>query len=543
MDLRPSRTSRRRSPVGFVAAVTLALSAALLPACSPPTPGSSGTGGKDTLTLATNTGGLNLNPMLGVSRTDQWITSLMYPSLLELKTDGSFVPSLATKWGYENPLKAYVEIRGDMKWSDGKPLTADDVAFTFNATKKHKIVSGLAYAYARNTESAKAVSKTRVEFTLARPDRVVLEVGIGFWMKIVPKHVFSKVGDLNKFTNSKDWVSAGPYNLTKVVPGYSYTLERVTPFPLAPNDTPIMKTINYRVYPDVNSEILALRNGEVDAIANPLPPVQSNILRKTEGLKIVKVPGIGFTDVTFNMKRKPFNSVLVRKAFAHAIDNEDIRKTVFQGQARSTHSGPIPASLEKYFDPSLKEHEYDPELSRRLMRKAGFEADRDGMFPGTYELIYSLQDIGSVQMVDLIKESAAKAGLRIKPRGMERNTWLAKRVAGDFDIYTGNFGINFGPGSLANLLLPGGPNNFSFVNDPSLTAQVQKALTTSGETQVQTVHAISKRVHDEVIDNVILTQDFYYAYSSALSGFIVRPSDVLSIVTARSIANVKRTTD
>lgn len=543
MDLRPSRTSRRRSPVGFVAAVTLALSAALLPACSPPTPGSSGTGGKDTLTLATNTGGLNLNPMLGVSRTDQWITSLMYPSLLELKTDGSFVPSLATKWGYENPLKAYVEIRDDMKWSDGKPLTADDVAFTFNATKKHKIVSGLAYAYARNTESAKAVSKTRVEFTLARPDRVVLEVGIGFWMKIVPKHVFSKVGDLNKFTNSKDWVSAGPYNLTKVVPGYSYTLERVTPFPLAPNDTPIMKTINYRVYPDVNSEILALRNGEVDAIANPLPPVQSNILRKTEGLKIVKVPGIGFTDVTFNMKRKPFDSVLVRKAFAHAIDNEDIRKTVFQGQARSTHSGPIPASLEKYFDPSLKEHEYDPELSRRLMRKAGFKADKDGMFPGTYELIYSLQDIGSVQMVDLIKESAAKAGLRIKPRGMERNTWLAKRVAGDFDIYTGNFGINFGPGSLANLLLPGGPNNFSFVNDPSLTAQVQKALTTSGETQVQTVHAISKRVHDEVIDNVIMTQDFYYAYSSALSGFIVRPSDVLSIVTARSIANVKRTTD
>ncbi|MQA81341.1 MAG: ABC transporter substrate-binding protein [Streptosporangiales bacterium] len=543
MHLRRTCTSRRRAPFGFVTAVTLALSAALLPACSPPTPGSSGTGGKDTLTLATNTGGLNLNPMLGVSRTDQWITSLMYPSLLELKTDGSFVPSLATKWGYENPLKAYVEIRDDMRWSDGTPLTADDVAFTFNATKKHKIVSGLAYAYARNTESAKAVSKTRVEFTLARPDRVVLEVGIGFWMKIVPKHVFSKVGDLNKFTNNKDWVSAGPYNLTKVVPGYSYTLERVTPFPLAPSDTPIMKTINYRVYPDVNSEILALRNGEVDAIANPLPPVQSNILRKTEGLKIVKVPGIGFTDVTFNMKRKPFNSVLVRKAFAHAIDNEDIRKTVFQGQARSTHSGPIPASLEKYFDPSLKEYEYDPELSRRLMRKAGFKADEDGMFPGTYELIYSLQDIGSVQMVDLIKESAAKAGLRIKPRGMERNTWLAKRVAGDFDIYTGNFGINFGPGSLANLLLPGGPNNFSFVNDPSLTAQVQKALTTSGETQVQTVHAISKRVHDEVIDDVIMTQDFYYAYSSALSGFIVRPSDVLSIVTARSIANVKRTTD
>lgn len=538
MHLRCTRSGRVRTPLWVVAFMVVVV---LIGACSPPTPGSSGTGGPDTLTLATTTGGLNLNPMLGVSRTDQWVTSLMYPSLLELRTDGRFVPSLGVKWGYTSPLKAYFEIRDDMKWSDGKPVTAEDVAFTFNATKKWKIASGLTYAYARNTKSAEAVSKTRVEFTLTKPDRVVLEVGIGFWMKVVPKHVFSKVGDLNKFTNSKNWVSAGPYNLTKVVPGYSYTLERVTPYPFAPNDTPIMKTINYRVYPDVNSEILALRNGEVDAIANPLPPVQSNVLRKTEGLKILKAPGIGFTDVTFNMKREPFDSQLVRKAFAHAIDNEDIRKTVFQGQARSTHSGPIPASLEKYFDPSLKEYEYDPKLSRQLMRKAGFEPDENGMFPGTYQLIYSLQDVSSIQMVDLIKESAAKAGLRIKPQGMERNTWLAKRVSGDFDIYTGNFGINFGPGSLANLLLPGGPNNFSFVNDPSLTATVQKALTTTGSTQVQTVHAISKRVHDEMIDDVVLTQDFYYAHSESVSGFVIRPSDVLSIVTPRSIANVKRT--
>ncbi|RDV43852.1 ABC transporter substrate-binding protein [Leifsonia sp. ku-ls] len=529
-----------------VAAAGLAVAALALSACAPSAPpaASTATAGSATLTIATTTDVVNYNPLIGNSRSDYWITNLMYPHLLEIANDGSKKPQLATKWGYVNDTTGFYEIRDDMKWSDGQPVTAEDVAWTMNAVKKDK-PSGTFYGQLGNLDTAKAVSKTRVEFTLTKPDSSIVEE-IGFWGNIVPKHVFEKADSVATFPNDgKDggWVSAGPYKLTKVQVGQSYTLDRVDDYPLVKGGTPLSAKVVYRVFPDINTEILALQSGEVDAIANALPPAQVAKLKSTSGITVTEAVGLGYAHMTYNMNNPVLAKLEVRQALSQAVDYDAIRKVVLQGQAVSTGSSPLMPVLKDYYDPSIKEYAFDTEKARSLMEKAGYTAGADGMFPVKFRLIYSLQDSVTSQWATLVKDSAAKAGIPIELQGTERNTYLAMTNKGDFDIYAGNFAIMDDPVTNMTLAyLPGGAINYSYVDDAKLNDLIaQGTATTDKKEKVKLMREAAKIVRDNVYDNIMYTQNLYFASSSKWTGFVSKPSELLSIVNPVSVASAHPT--
>lgn len=225
------------------------------------------------------------------------------------------------------------------------------------------------------------------------------------------------------------------------------------------------------------------------------------------------MPGLGYAHMTYNMKKKPLNDVKVRQALAHAVNYDSIRKVVLQGQAESTGSSPITPVLKNFHVP-MEEYAFDPEKSRQLLQEAGFKADANGKYPLSFRLIYSLQDAVTAQWVNLVKDDAAQAGITIQLQGLERNTYLAKTDAGDFDIYAGNFAIMDDPATNMTLTyLPGGAINYSYVDDPQLSALISKAqATTDTDQQKQLVQQAAKIVHDNVYDNVMYTQNLYMAH-------------------------------
>ncbi|RWZ59369.1 ABC transporter substrate-binding protein [Labedella populi] len=525
--------------VGVAAAAALTLSA-----CAPQAPEESGGGsaeaGDATLTIATTTDVVNYNPLIGNSRSDYWITNLMYPHLLSIANDGSKEPQLAEEWGYVDETTGYYEIRDDMTWSDGEKLDAEDVAYTMNAVKKDA-PSGTFYGQLANFESAEAVSDTRVEITLTQPDSSIVEE-IGFWGNVVPQHVFEPAGSTAEFANDGSdggWVSAGPYLLTDVQVGQSYTMERVEDYPLVEGGTPIAAKVVYRVFPDVNTEILALQSGEVDVIANALPPAQVEQLRNTDGIEIAEVTGLGYAHMVYNMQNPDLAKVEVRKALAHAADYQAIRDVVLQGQADSTGSSPLMPVLSTYYDDSIEEYEFDTDLSRSLMEDAGYTADAAGMFPVSFRLIYSLQDSVTSQWAQLVKESSAEAGITIELQGTERNTYLAMTNEGDYDIYAGNFAIMDDPVTNFTLsYLPGGAINYTYVDDPELNALIEEASAASDvDEKVEIMQEAAAIVHEQVYDNIMYTQNLYMAYSSDWDGFVSKPSELLSIVNPVSVAS------
>ncbi len=531
----------------MIKAAVVAVAAVTLAACAPSAPEdgpdngdeASGTAGgsgssDETLTIATTTDVVNLNPLMGNSRTDSWVTDLMYPRLLSINADGSKEPYLATEWGYtDDGMTAYYEIRDDFVWSDGTPVTAEDVAYTINVVKEQNPTGNVVYGFMGSVVKATAVSDTRVEIELSQPDSIVAPE-VGFWQVIVPKHQFSKHDPVEEFTNDSDWVSAGPFQLTEINEGQSYVLERVEPYPMAPEGTPVPAEVVFRVYPDVNTEILALQKGEVDVIANALPPAQVKTLEAADGVEVAEVPGLGFTQMTYNLDTPELQDLKVRQALTHAVDYEAIREVAVQGQAISAHSSPITPSLSEYFNPEWEENEYNIEKAKQLLAEAGVS-------DLTLTMIYSMQDPVISAWATMVRDSAKEAGITIELQGLDRNTYLAKVKEGAYDIYAGSFAIMDEPVSnMALQYLPDGAINYSHVNDPKLTELItQAASLVDDEKRTAAIQEAATYVKEQAIDNIMYVQNLYVAHSSEWENFTVRPSELLSIINPESLANAR----
>lgn len=516
-----------------------------LVACAPSAPESgesSGSAGPsdETLSIGTTTDVVNFNPVLGNSRTDSWVTNLMYPHLLSISDDGSKEEHVATDWGYVDDTTGFYEIRDDLTWSDGEPLTAEDVAWTLNAVKRDQ-APGTFYGQLGNLDTATAVSDTRVELTLTQPDSSIIDE-IGFWGVVVPKHIFEPQGSIAEFANDGSdggWVGMGPFVMSDFQVGQHYTLDRVEDYPLIDGGVPGPAEVVYRVYPDVNTEILALQSGEIDVIANALPPAQVEQLSTTDGLQVIEAAGLGYAHLVYNMEKPDLAKTEVRQALAHAVDYDAIRAVVLQGQAVSTGSSALMPVLADYYDDSISEYEFDPELSRSLMEDAGYTAGSDGMFPLSFRLIYSLQDSVTSQWAQMVKDSAAEAGITIELQGTERNTYLSMTNEGDYDIYAGNFAIMDDPvTNFALSYLPGGAINYTHVDDAELNALIEEGMVTfEKDEKIALMQEANKIVHEQVYDNIMYTQNLFFAASDEWAGFISKPSELLSIVNPLSLAS------
>ncbi|MGH3585940.1 MAG: ABC transporter substrate-binding protein [Pseudonocardia sp.] len=520
----------------------------VLAGCIPSNPDAGGSGdagapaGGSTLRIGTTADVVNYNPLVGNSRTDTWVTNLMYPAMMTMDEAGQKIPAVATAWGYSDDGRtAWVELRDDMTWSDGEPLDAADVVFTIDAIKKEQLgtVAGMIGAY----EHAEAVSPTRVEFSLTRPDGAFLN-SVGFWMRIVPEHVFGKAEVVGEFANDANWVSAGPFVLTEVQRGQRYVMDAVDHYPLVDAGRPQVDQVVFRVYPDVNTELLALRAGELDMIANALPPAVASELSGNESVQLVSVPSLGWAHMQYNMRRPPLDRVEVRRALAHAVDYEAIRKVVLGGNAVSADSSVLTPVFEQWAGSGLEEYAYDPALARRLLEGAGFsDADGDGRYDGlSFEMIYDQADPMVSTWAELVRDQSREAGIDIRLAGLERNTYMARANERNFDIYAGSWAVIDEPQSNFTLLFaPDGFINYAGVDDPrvnELMAQASRALTV--EEARGPLQEIARIVHDQVYDNVMYVETFNFAASADWTGFVAKPSELLSIVNPQSLAQAKK---
>ena len=483
------------------------------------------------------------NPLVSNSRTDTWVLQLMYPRLMQMDASGRKVPALATRWSYATDgLSARMTIRDDFTWSDGTKLTAEDVAFTANAVAREKI--GVAASYVAAMETARALSATEVEFKLTQVKGPFLG-GIGFWMPIVPAHVFGKADSVKAFANDKDWVSAGPFRLVSVERGQRYVMQRTDSYPLAAGGRANVEEIEFRVFPDVNSLSLALRSGELDICAATLPLSLAKSMDGQNGVKTLTVPSLGWSHILFNQKRPPLDRVEVRQALAYAANPQAVRAVALQGQARGTGSAPQSPVIAEFFDPSIKEYAYDLDKARQLLEGAGFKKGRGGMYEGlSLNIIFDQADPYVSNAVQIVRDSSRDAGIDIRLAGTERNTWLQRSRNGDFDLYAGSWAIlEDPPASLDLCYRTGSFINYGGIADPALDALLDRcsqALTP--EAAVAPVHEATRLVHEKMYNNVLYVQDFNLAYNAArLQGLEARPSDLLSIINPGSLANMKVT--
>lgn len=506
--------------------------------------GAGGSGDEVTLRIGTTTDVANFNPLQSLSKTDSWILNAMYPTLLRLDENAQKVPALAEEYTTEDEGRTVIfSLRDDFEWTDGTPITATDVKYTAETIMEHQL--GNVAAKLTWVESVEAPDDRTVVFRLSEPYTPFAE-GVGFWMRIVPEHIFSAAGDVSQFANDADWVGGGAYVLESMNRGQRYTMRANENYPYAPEDGAAVDLVEYVVYPDVNTMILALKNGEIDLMASPVPASAADSLSNDPNVTLQPVGSLGFAHLTYNVQHEILAEQVVRQALSMVVDAESIIETILQGRG-SRMAGPISPVFDEFDNSELEPYEFDPEGARALLEEAGYaDADEDGVLDGlSFEVACDQSNANLTRVAEVIRDDAAEAGIELKLACAERNTFLAQTRSGDYDIDLSQWGVFDNPmDQLRSTYLSSNPGgiNYNLVQDSQLDALIKQTATQQEhEAFVAGVQEIDAYVHDQALLTPLYVEEFQFAYrSDRFTGFQPSPSDLLGMVTGYSLSQVTR---
>jgi peptide/nickel transport system substrate-binding protein len=533
------KLTRPLAAVAAVVAASLALTGCLNEGGDPVDEAEAGA---STLRIGTTTDVANFNPLGSLSKTDSWILNAMYPQLLRIDGNAEKVPELAEGYTTEDDGATVIfTLRDDFEWTDGEPVTASDVKYTAETIMANQL--GNVAAKLTWVESIEAPDDTTVVFNLNQPYAPFAE-GVGFWMRVVPEHIFAEVDDVAAFANDSDWVGAGAYVLDSVQRGQRYTMKANENYPYAPDGGAAVGTVEYVIYPDVNTMILALRNGDIDLMGTPVPASAQASLESDGNIATQTVGSLGFAHLTYNMQNEVLADQSVRQALSMVVDTTSIIDTILQGQGEPM-VGPISPVFAEFDNTDLEPYPFDPAAARTLLEDAGYtDGDGDGILDGlSFEMVCDQSNANLTRVAEVVREDAREAGIDIRLACIERNTFLARTSSGEYDIDLSQWGVFDNPmDQLRSTYLSSNPGgiNYNLVEDPELDALIDDAATTDDrDAFIAKIQNIDGYVHDQALLTPLYVEDFTFAYrGDRFEGFDPSPSDLLGMVTGYSLAQV-----
>lgn len=338
------------------------------------------------------------------------IAALMFSGLLSIDPyNGEVIPDLAESFNVDKDGLTYTaKLRKGLVWSDGKPITSEDVVFTWNTLIKGGYGnSSLRDVTTINGASPKvtAVDALTVKFETPVPFAPFLRlIGIPF----APKHIIKPIIDapdgrknFDQFwsvnSDPKSFVVSGPYKIKQFVPSQRVTLEANPKYSMVNKKgekLPYLSAITYLLVPDSTTSLLKFRARETDVQqVRPRDVLTLMPVREKEDFQLYNLgPSIGTYFITFNQNRrsnpktkKPyvsaqksawFNDVNFRQAINHVLNREQMVANYFKGLGFPQFSSEPQSS--PYFNPEIKGFKPDSAYSLSLLEKSGFKKKEDG---------------------------------------------------------------------------------------------------------------------------------------------------------------------
>ena len=346
----------------------------------------------------------SLNPFVAFQG-DAYVTfEYIYPELVQYNARLQFVPDFARSWAVSDGGKVWTfRTQPHAVWSDGKPLTAADVAWTYNTVLKFQNgPTANSAGYVAHMKSVTAPNPDTVVFTYRQPVANVLSQLQQ--APILPEHIWAKYAagngkGLTRFTNPAPIVGAGPFTLVKYVPKQIALFKRDPTF-YGPK--PHIYGLGLQFFGTEDAMISALKAGQLDGV-ELVPPTSVATLQKA-GFVVPDKPGDVFDDFIINANPKQQAShrelanPLLREAFDYAIDRKAIVSTSLLGYGQPGGSI-IPPATGHWSDPAIHPTPYSPARANQLLDQAGYKMGPGGVriangHPMSYTVIMS-SDIAS----------------------------------------------------------------------------------------------------------------------------------------------------
>lgn len=478
--------------------IALAMLAITLAACGGDARSSSEGGGTIVVGMRSDLGGLN-----PVTYTDQYtyeiINYALFTPLVQYDENLQVQPYLAQSWELTGDTGVVFNLRRDVKWTDGQPVTAEDVKFTFDHAKDPATASLVGSAFVPDVDRAVVVDSFTVRFHFARPHAQALE---DFWWAPLPKHVLQNVSaqELRNAPFNRQPVGSGPFKLVEWQANQRIVLERNPGFPQSLGGAAKADRIVLRIIPEASTMLTELKTGGVH-VDVPVVPDQVKNIQQDANLQFFSFPGRTVYYIGWNNKREPFNDANVRRALALAIDRQQIIDALLFGQ------GALATSTVPPWHPSYPKdvapHAYNLQQASTLLDQAGW---KDGNGDGVREkngkplkfTLLSSDNTLNRSVVEMVQAQLRKAGVQVEARALEFQTMKAQHVARDFDaVFTSwvldNFQLASAPAALfhSKLASVAESSNRSSVNIPELDRLIEQA---AGATDAEQARAVWRQL-------------------------------------------------
>jgi peptide/nickel transport system substrate-binding protein len=393
-----------------------------------------------------------LNPFNATNHQPFNVFHLTYPTLVAYDAKGELVGDWATDWQTSPDGKTWTFTVREGEWSDGKPLTAEDAAWTGNTIIKYaEGQAALVAGVVENAVKFEALDPHTLEVTYDRPVANALDLLSQLW--VLPKHVWQPhEKNLKTYRPATDLpiVGAGPYLLTKWDQRGLSVLEQNPSY--YGDIKPQVASIGIQFFTNADTLVQAFRNGEVDYMDIRSPPVNALDALSDAGGVVVQEPGpqqpvLGNNSNPKKVKHKELQDPDVRLAFAHAIDRDELVDVVFNGYAQPAGSIVAP-DAGSWQNPSVVPLPFDLAEANRILDEAGYERGSDGIrvTPDGSTMDYEVKTptdsaYNMNRLFEIIQQDFREIGVRLTQRALDEATLPDELMAPDGKYLDNDFYI------------------------------------------------------------------------------------------------------
>ena len=384
------------------------------------------------------------------------------------------------------------KLRKNVKWSDGRPFTADDVIFTYEQMLKE---SNGGWARSQLIFDGQPVKVAKVDaytvkFTLPKVSIPALELLGNIF--IMPKHIYEGEGNIENSPKNAAPVGTGPYKLQEYKAGQYVKFVKNGDYFLG---APKIDTIVFRIIGDANTALLALKSGEINALA-----VQPTDIGKLQGgSRIQVIPysegRIGY--LAFNLTSQTVQNKLVREAVAYALNRNEIITASLVSSKYALPAYSFLPSTATYHTDNVEKHPFNLKKAKDLLAKAGIRNLR-------LKLAYSGNNVQQQKQAAIIQQNLKAAGINLELAGMDSSALSAKlkTVQTDFDMYLNGYIMGIDPDTFNSLFVTGDPSNFMHYSNSEVDRLFQ-------EGRVEKDQAKRKAVYEKIQQLIAADVAFY----------------------------------